>query len=85
MIEALIKAEKECTDRLDVNPDKVLRPIGTTFREWIGSPYSTDPPGWIYWKIIGYVQTFKYRMGNKLFYERMEEIEGIEKDEWSGE
>ena len=85
MIECLIKAEKECTERIDVNPDKVLRPIGTTFREWSEHLCSTDPPGWIYWKIIGYIQEFKYRMGNALFYERMEEIEGIEKDEWSGE
>lgn len=82
---AIEDAEKECTERVDVNPDKVLRPIGFTFREWCEHGYSTETPGWIYWKIIGFVQTFKYRMGDTIYYERMEEIEGIEESEWSGE
>ena len=79
MIDLLIKAEKECTDRVDVSPDKVLRPIGSTFREWIECSVSTDLPHWVTWEVVGYFQSFRGRRGSVLFYERMEEI-GI-KDE----
>ena len=75
MIECLIKAEKECTFRVDVNPDKVLRPIGTTFKEWNECPNSTDVPHWMTWKVAGYITSYKGRSGNTLFYERMEEIQ----------
>ena len=77
MIEALIKAEKECTERVDVNPDKVLRPIGTTFREWNECLTSTDLPHWIIWKVVGYLQEFRGRRGDVLLYERMEEIQSV--------
>lgn len=74
MIEALIKAETECTERVDVNPDKVLRPIGTTFKEWNECSNSTEPAHWVTWKVIGYMQSFRGRYGNTILYERMEEI-----------
>lgn len=77
MIECLIKAEKECTFRVDVNPDKVLRPIGATFKEWTECSCSTDLPYWITWKVIGYIQSYRGRSGNTLFYERMEEIQSV--------
>lgn len=77
MIEALIKAEKECTERVDVNPDKVLRPIGTTFREWNECLTSTDLPHWITWEVVGYLQEFRGRRGDALLYERMEEIQSV--------
>ncbi len=77
MIEALIKAEKECTKRIDINPDKILRPIGTTFREWIEPFSSTKLPYWVTWRIIGYIEEFKGRRGDMICYERMEEIESI--------
>ena len=74
MIEALIKAEAECTERLDINPDKVLRPIGSTFKEWNECLTSTDLPHWVTWEIMGYMEVFRGRRGNTLLYERMEEI-----------
>ena len=74
MIEALISAEKECTEREDVNPDKVLCPLGTTFREWSECLTSTELAHWVTWKVIGYIQSFRGRRGNVLLYERMEEI-----------
>ena len=74
MIEALISAEKECTERVDVNPDKVLRPIDTTFKEWSECKCSTEPAHWVTWKVIGYIQSFRGRSGDILLYERMEEI-----------
>lgn len=52
MIEALIKAEAECTERVDVKPNKVLRPIGTKFREWYEPVTSTDPPHWQHWEVV---------------------------------
>lgn len=75
MIGALIKAEKECTERVDVNPDKVLRPIGTTFREWTECLCSTELPHWVTWKVVDYFQSFRGCRGNTLLYERMEEIQ----------
>ena len=66
MIEALISAEKECTERVDVNPDKVLRPLGTTFREWSKCLTSTELAHWITWKVIGYIHSFRGRRGNVL-------------------
>lgn len=77
MIECLIKAEKECTERVDVNPGKVLRPIGATFKEWTECINSTDIPHWVTWKVIGYIHSYRGRSGNTLFYERMEEIQSI--------
>ena len=74
MIECLIKAEAECTKRVDVNPDKVLRPIGTTFREWNECINSTELPHWVNWRVIGYIQSYRGRRGDTLLYERMEEI-----------
>lgn len=74
MIECLIKAEKECTERVDVNPDKVLRPIGTTFMERSECINSTELPHWITWKAIKHIQSFRGRQGSTLLYERMEEI-----------
>ncbi len=74
MISALISAEKECTERVDVNPDKALRPIGTVFKEWNECKCSTELPHWVCWKVIGYIDSFRGRVGNTLLYERMEEI-----------
>jgi len=75
MIESLIKAEKECSKRVDLKPDKVLQPIGATFKEWSDCISSTDAPHWVTWKVIGYIQSYRGRRGDTLFYERMEEIE----------
>ena len=77
MIECLIKAEKECTERVDVNPDKVLRPIGTIFKEWTECECSTELPHWVTWKVVGYIQSFRGRRGDTLLYERMEEIQSV--------
>jgi len=77
MIEALIKAEKECTERVDVNPGKILRPIGAVFKDWCECLSSTDLPHWSWWRVKGYMQSFRGRRSNALLYERMEEIEGI--------
>lgn len=81
MIESLIAAEKECTKREDVNPAKVLRPIGTIMKEWTDCPFSTDLPHWIYWRIKGYLNSYRGRHGDTLFFERMEEIESLNSDE----
>ena len=77
MLEVFIKAKKECTKRRDVKPDKVLRPIGTTFKEWIEPETSTDLPHWIHWKVVRHIQSFRGRSGDTLLYERHEEIQGI--------
>ena len=77
MIECLIAAEKECTEQVDVIPGKVLRPIGTTFKEWNECSCSTGLPHWITWKVIGYIQSYRGRSGDTLFYERMEEIQSV--------
>lgn len=79
MIESYISAEAECTERVDVNPDKVLRPIGTVFKVWAECLNSTEPPHWTWWKVVGYVETFRGTRGdNVLAYERMEEVEATE-------
>ena len=75
MIECLISVEKECTERVDVNPEKVLRPIGTTFQEWNECLSSTEPAHWVNWKVVGYIQSFRGRRGDVLLYEKMEEIQ----------
>lgn len=75
MMEALIKAEAECTERVDVNPEKVLRPIGFRFREWFEPLASTDLPHWQYWEVVAHIESFRGRCGNALLYERMEEIQ----------
>lgn len=80
MIESLIAAERECISQVDINPDKVLRPIGTTFREWTDCLTSTELPHWMVWEVIGYIEAHKGRSGNTLFYERFEEIQLKEKD-----
>ncbi len=77
MIESLIKAGQKCTKEVDIHPEKVLRPIGTVFREWNECLASTDLPHWIYWKVIGYGETFVGRHGNVLRYERHEVIEAF--------
>lgn len=74
MFECMIAAEKECTEHEDIKPDKVLRPIGTTWREWFEPKDSTDLPHWITWKVIGYIETYRGQRGNTLLYERMESI-----------
>ena len=78
MKQALIEAERECTERWDVNPDKVLRPIGFTYRTWDECTGSTDSPRWVWWRVRGYLEEFKGRSGDVLFYERHEDIEGID-------
>ena len=78
MIECLIAAEKECTEREDVCPDKVLRPIGTVFKDWSECKTSTELPHWSWWEVVAYMQVFRGRRGNTLLYERHEEIKGIE-------
>ena len=74
MIECLIKAEKECTKRVDVAPDKVLRPIGETYEEWIESGTSTEQPHWVTWEVVDHMEVFSHRSGETLYYERYEEI-----------
>jgi len=83
IVAALIKAERECTKRRDIKPNKVLRPIGTTFKERTNNPCSTALPHWSWWKVVDYIQSFRGRSGNTLFYERMESIEGIENPDGS--
>lgn len=77
-IECLINAEKECTKREDIRPDKALRPIGTVFKEWTECETSTELPHWTWWEVVAYRQSFRGRRGNTLLYERCEEIKGIE-------
>lgn len=74
IIESLVAAEKECTEQVDIAPEKVLRPIGTKFKDWIESINSTDLPHWSYWVVVAHVQSFRGRRRNALLYERMEEI-----------
>ena len=81
MIEALIAAYKECTEQRDIKPDKVLRPVGTVFKSWCDDPCSTDLPHWVWWRVKGYMESFRQRHDYVLFYERMEEIEGIDEPE----
>ena len=70
----MIAAEKECTSRQDVKPDRVLRPIGTRFKEWIKCENTTTMPHWTTWKVVGYIESYKGRKGNTLLYERNEEL-----------
>ena len=74
MIDSLRAAEQECTKDVDIKPEKVLRPIGTTFKEWIEELSTTELPHWVTWEIVGYEKTFSGRRGNTLLFERMEEI-----------
>jgi len=74
MIENLIKAEQECTEWVDIEPDKILRPVGTTFDEWVESPSSTQIPHWVKWEVAGHFQSFAGRRGNVGLYRRREEI-----------
>jgi len=73
-VDCLAKAEKECTKRIDVNPDKVLRPVGTKFDEWYEPSGSTDIPHWQHWEVVAHIKSFRGRRGNALLYEQMEEI-----------
>ena len=82
MIEALIKAAKECIDSIDVNPNKTLKPIGAVFKEWAECPCSTGLPHWIYWKVDEYTKVFRGRSGNTMRYERAESIVGISESEY---
>lgn len=75
MIDVMIRAENECTDKEDIHPDKVLRPIGFTFKEWVDELCSTDIPHWMWWKIVGHIEAFVGRRGDVLLYERNEAIE----------
>ena len=72
--ELLISSEKEFTDWKDINPNKVLRPIGTIFKEWIENITSTEPARFYTWEVVGYFQSYRGRRGNIGLYERMEEI-----------
>lgn len=78
MIQALRNAERECTERRDIKPDKMLRSIGTTFKTWNECVGSTEIPHWAWWRVKGYMRSFRGRNGNAILYERMEEIEGID-------
>ncbi len=60
MIQALINAEAECTEWIDVKPDKVLMPHDHIDNEW---------------KVVGEFQAFRYRKGNVAYYERFNEVE----------
>lgn len=77
MIECLIAAERECTEQRDISPNKVLRPIGATFKEWTEDMCSTDLPHWITWEVVGYMQVYRGREGDVLLYERCEEIKSV--------
>ncbi|HDZ14730.1 hypothetical protein LCGC14_0844700 [marine sediment metagenome] len=79
MIEALRKAHNECLVSWDINPAKELRPAGYIFKIWAECKDSTDLPHWLWYRVKGYFQSFRGRKGNILLYERMEEIEGIDK------
>lgn len=82
MIESLIAAEKECTESVDIAPGKVLRPIGTVWKEWFEPATSTDPPHWIYWEVMNYAQAYRGRRGDTLLFERHEEIKSIDLEEY---
>lgn len=75
MIECVEKAKRECTSREDIKPDKDLRPIGSTTEEWIERSGSTEPDGWVTWRVIGDDEVYKGRRGNTLLYERCEVVE----------
>jgi hypothetical protein len=74
MKESLIAAERECTEQVDIKPDKLLRPIGYVFKEWADCLTTTDLPHWILWEIVGYMEVYRGRRGNKLLFERCEEV-----------
>ncbi len=82
MKEALIRAEKECTESRDIEPEKVLRPIGTVFKEWVEHKSSTEVDGWAYYKVDEHIQVFRGRRGKVLLYGRCESIVGIEEIEY---
>lgn len=75
---SIIDAFNQCTEKEDIKPDKVLRPIGTTFKEWAECSTTTDLPHWINWKVVGHMESIVGRRGNTLLYERNEEIESFE-------
>ena len=77
IIDAYIEAEKECTESVDINPGKVLRPIGTTFRVWNECLCSTEPPHWTTYKVVKHGTSFVARNGKKMLFERTEEIEAV--------
>ena len=77
MIKSLIKAEAECTERIDIEPDKVLRPIGTRFEERMENISSTDPPCIAIWEVVDYVTTYRGRRGNAILFTRNEAIECV--------
>jgi hypothetical protein len=79
MTDILTAATKECTRKIDVKPDKILRPIGSTFTELIDNPCSTDLPCRVTWKIIAHAECFVGRQGETILYERCEEIESIDR------
>jgi hypothetical protein len=79
MIEALIVAgpyiavsadEKRCAKQVDIKPDKVLWPMGYVFKEWLDEPGTTSLPRWMFWEVIGEVETWR----GPGQYERMNEI-----------
>ena len=78
MIEAIKAAYRECTNRVNICPDKVLRSIGTVFKEWIDDPCSTDLPHWTWWEVVGHFESFAGRNGDTLLYERHESHECVE-------
>ncbi len=65
---------EECTKFVDVEPNKVLRPVGTTFQEYVEDMTTTDLPKTVIWKVVGYLESFVSRCGETLFYRRNEEI-----------
>ena len=78
MIEPLLKASRECTKSEDIAPTKILRPIGTTFYEWVECKFTTELPHWLTWKVVGVIEEYKGRRGNTMLFERMNEIRLID-------
>ena len=74
LADSLIKAEQDGAVWVDCKPDKVLRPIGTIFKEWNECISSTELPHWVVWKVVGHVESVVSLCGGTLLFERYEEV-----------
>ena len=75
--ESLINAHKECTEWRDVSPGKEIL-IGRIFKDWVECLSSTDLPHWVWYKVVGVLEVFRYRKGNVGYYERFGEIRAVD-------
>ncbi len=75
---------REICEWVDLCPDKELNPVGFLSKEWFEPTNSTELPHWNYWKVIGESKTFRYQVGEIVYFERFASIEGITEEEFSG-